>query len=93
MREPIDPKHTPVLSRTDSGVLVKLGEIEHPMEDEHYIMWIQLKLGDKVYRQNLTANDKPEFEFELSNEEKKMSCFAVAFCNVHGLWDSKVLSV
>lgn len=77
-------KHVPIVEKIEGGFRVKVGETDHPMENDHYIMWIELIVGDRVYRRNLTPKDKPEVEFILPAEEAS----ARAYCNLHGLWKS-----
>ena len=78
-------KHVPVIEKTATGVKVKVGSIPHPMEDKHYIEWIELHADDAVYRKFLKPMDKPEVEFCVI--AKKLS--ARDYCNIHGLWKSK----
>ena len=77
-------KHVPVVEKTDTGIKVKVGEIPHPMEDAHYIEWIEVIADDKVYRNFLVPGDKPEANFGI--EPGKIS--AREYCNVHVLWKS-----
>jgi len=72
-------KHLPVIEHGEN-VRVKVGSVPHPMEDNHYIEWIEVMVGDDVYRR-LKPGDKPEAEFEV-----KGKVGARAYCNVHGLW-------
>lgn len=76
-------KHVPVVELVDGGVLVKVGSVEHPMEEKHYIEWIEVHTKDKVYRKYLNPGEKPEAFFKLNNEEV---LFAREYCNLHGLW-------
>ena len=78
-------KHVPVIEKTATGVKVKVGSIPHPMEEKHYIEWIELHADETVYRKLLKPAEKPEAEFCVI--AKKMS--ARDYCNVHGLWKSK----
>jgi len=78
-------KHVPVVEKTDGGVKVKVGSVEHPMEEEHYIEWIDVVVGDKVYRKFLNPGEKPEAEFKVDGED----IIAREYCNLHGLWRSK----
>ena len=78
-------KHVPVIEKTANGVKVKVGSIPHPMEEKHYIEWIELFADDVVYRKYLKPGDKPEAEFCVT--ARKLS--ARDYCNVHGLWKSK----
>lgn len=78
-------KHVPVIEKTPGGVKVKVGSIPHPMEEKHYIEWIELHADDVVHRKFLKPGEKPEADFPVA--AKKLS--AREYCNVHGLWKSK----
>ena len=78
-------KHSPVIEPTEKGVKVKIGKVEHPMEEEHYIEWIEVIVDTKVYREFLNPGEAPEAEFNIKAEKIK----ARMYCNVHGLWESK----
>ena len=78
-------KHVPVIEKTDNGVKVKVGEVPHPMEEEHFIEWVELLADGRSYRKFLKPGDAPEAEFCITAE--KIS--AREYCNVHGLWKSK----
>ena len=77
-------KHVPVIEKTDSGVKVKVGLVPHPMEEKHYIEWIELVADGMTYRKFLKPGDTPEADFEVKAE----SLSAREYCNVHGLWKS-----
>lgn len=77
-------KHVPVIEKIDGGYRVKLGSVPHPMEDSHYIEWVELVAGAKVYRQFLKPGDAPEATFAI--DAAKVT--ARAYCNLHGLWSS-----
>lgn len=77
-------KHVPVIEKIDGGYRVKLGSAPHPMEDSHYIEWVELVAGAKVYRQFLNPGDAPEATFSIDAAEVT----ARAYCNLHGLWSS-----
>lgn len=77
-------KHVPVIEKIDGGYLVKVGSVPHPMEEKHYIEWIELHAGGKVQRQFLQPGDAPEAKFV--SDEKDVS--AREYCNLHGLWRS-----
>tara|TARA_Y100000310_G_C20550436_1_gene747782 strand:- start:303 stop:692 length:390 start_codon:yes stop_codon:yes gene_type:complete len=72
-------KHKPVVVKQEKGIVVKVGEVPHPMEDKHYIAWIEVVKGDRVVRKQLKPGDAPEMKFCC---EGKVG----AYCNVHGLW-------
>ena len=78
-------KHVPVIEKTENGYLVKVGSIPHPMEENHYIEWIELIADGKYCRKFLKPGEKPEAFFEVKAE--KVS--AREYCNIHGLWKSK----
>ncbi|TDT60951.1 desulfoferrodoxin [Fonticella tunisiensis] len=80
-------KHVPVIERVDGGVLVKVGSVEHPMQDTHYIEWIELHAGSRIYRQHLKPGEKPEAFFKLQDNEEIQ--YAREYCNLHGLWRTK----
>ena len=81
-------KHVPVIERMDKKVKVKVGSVPHPMEENHYIEWIEIITDDEVCRKFLKPGDAPEavFEFEIAAEVKKVE--AREFCSVHGLWQN-----
>jgi superoxide reductase len=80
-------KHLPIIEESDDGFLVKVGEIIHPMTEEHHIEWIELVSEKGIYRKHLKANDKPEALFEKPRE-KIIS--VREYCNLHGLWETKI---
>lgn len=75
-------KHVPVIEKQDGGFLVKVGSVAHPMEEKHYIEWIELIADGKAYRQFLKPGEKPEAFFKIDAEKIN----AREFCNLHGLW-------
>jgi superoxide reductase len=79
-------KHVPVIEENGNYITVKVGDIEHPMEENHYIEWIELTVDDAVYRRYLSPTDNPEVSFTVPERHIELS--ARAYCNVHGLWKS-----
>jgi len=77
-----EEKHIPIVEKTESEIVVKVGSVEHPMDEDHFIEWIELITEDKVYRQNLEPNQKPKARFELIDSEFEIR----TYCNLHGLW-------
>jgi len=75
-------KHVPVIEKTEKGFKIKVGAVAHPMEEEHYIEWIEIIADGKNYRKFLKPGDSPEVEFCL--EAKNI--IAREYCNLHGLW-------
>ena len=80
-------KHVPVIEKTASGLKVKVGSLPHPMEEEHYIEWIEL-IGKSTARRNfLSPNNAPQTEFQITGPTTKVR----AYCNLHGLWKASSL--
>lgn len=75
-------KHVPVIEKVEGGYQVTVGSVEHPMTEAHWIEWIDLSVGTKVYRQFLDPSDKPTAFFPVTDE----GVTARAYCNLHGLW-------
>ncbi|MCF8068418.1 MAG: desulfoferrodoxin [Desulfobacterales bacterium] len=77
-------KHVPVIEPSGEGVTVKVGSNPHPMEEKHYIEWIEITDGDIVCKQYLKPGQSPEAIFKSI----KTGVTAREYCNVHGLWKS-----
>ena len=75
-------KHIPVLEKTDSGISVQVGDVIHPMEEKHYIEWIELNTNDRTYRHYLKPHDEPKAIFNVDAKSYSVR----AYCNLHGLW-------
>ncbi len=75
-------KHVPVIERNGDIVTVKVGSVAHPMEEKHYIEWIDLVADGRTYRKFLKPGEKPEAVFIC--KAQKLS--AKEYCNIHGLW-------
>lgn len=77
-------KHVPVFTQKSDTLSVKIGSIPHPMEESHYIEWIEVIDDEgKVLKKFLKPLDSPEAEFCIKTKGK----FTVReFCNLHGLW-------
>ncbi len=75
-------KHVPVIEKVDGGIKVTVGSVAHPMQDEHFIEWIEVIVDGKAYRQFLNPGDKPEAFFAVDGGELT----AREYCNLHGLW-------
>jgi superoxide reductase len=75
-------KHVPVIEKAGGGFRVAVGSVAHPMEEKHYIEWIELIADGKAYRQFLEPGAKPEAFFAL--DAKQVT--AREHCNLHGLW-------
>ena len=75
-------KHVPVIEKTQKGFKVTVGSVAHPMEEKHYIEWIEAAADGKVYKQFLKPGDAPEAEFCVDADR----ITAREYCNIHGLW-------
>ena len=78
-------KHVPVIEVGADNITVKVGSVAHPMQDDHYIEWIELVADGKVYRQNLQPGDDPEATFPVIAQ----SVTAREYCNLHGHWSAQ----
>lgn len=87
----MEDKHLPVIKELPAdvcqgkdGAIITVGEVEHPMEETHYIEWIEVIAEDgKRGKRFLKPGDKPQAEFYT----RKKIIGARAYCNVHGLWE------
>lgn len=87
-------KHVPVITRLGSKVTVTIGEVPHPMEEKHFIEWIEVLVtlpatanapADTIsFKHFLHPGDIPEAEFDIPEEAEEV--VAREYCNLHGLW-------
>ena len=77
-------KHVPVYEVTDGRVSVKVGEVEHPMVEAHYIEWVSLRTNKGTQMKKLSPEQKPEVVFAICEDETVEAVYA--YCNLHGLW-------
>jgi superoxide reductase len=75
-------KHVPVIETISGKITVKVGGVQHPMEEKHHIEWIELIADGIVYRRHLNPGDKPEAIFICTAD----NAAAREYCNLHGLW-------
>ena len=75
-------KHVPVIEKSGNSITVKVGSVDHPMEEKHYIEWIQIIVDGKSYRQFLNPGEAPKATFDISGT----TVAAREYCNLHGLW-------
>lgn len=78
-------KHVPVYEVVDNELVVNVGEVEHPMSEEHYIMWVLLVTDNRSYRVELKPNDKPVVKLPYVENST-----LYAYCNLHGLWKNEI---
>ena len=79
-------KHVPFITKKGEEMIVKVGEISHPMEEEHYIMWIACVCGNTMIRVTLHPGDVPEAKFPYM-----AGATVYAYCNKHSLWKADVI--
>lgn len=79
-------KHVPVIEKLADGYRVKVGSVAHPMEEKHYIQWIELVADGRSYIQFLKPGDAPEAVFKVDAKE----VYAREYCNLHGLWKGAI---
>jgi superoxide reductase len=77
-------KHIPVYTVNGNEVTVRIGSVDHPMQDVHYIEWVVLQTKFGNQRRTLNPNDAPEVKFALLPNDEVVAVYA--YCNLHGLW-------
>jgi len=75
-------KHVPVIEKIEGGFKVKVGSVPHPMEEKHYIEWVEVIVGDRTCCVFLKPGSKPEAVFKIDADGVTVR----EYCNVHGLW-------
>ena len=80
-------KHIPAVEKIEGGFSVKVGSVAHPMEEKHWIEWIELVADGISYRKFLKPGDAPEAKFKVCTSCEK-EFYAREYCNLHGLWRS-----
>ncbi|MBE6493999.1 MAG: desulfoferrodoxin [Methanosphaera stadtmanae] len=81
------PKHKPVITRENDAYVVKVGEVEHPMDEDHYIAVIELIADGQVHKQYLQPGDKPIATFKIPEATE---LYARELCTLHGLWKAEL---
>lgn len=79
-------KHVPVIKENGNGIHVEVGDVHHPMEEKHYIKFIEVLTKDKVIRAELAPNQAPVADFPLNKSDVVE---VRSYCNLHGLWVTK----
>ena len=78
-------KHVPVIEKTADGYKVKVGSAAHPMEENHWVEWIELLADGRSYRCFLKPGEAPEAEFSI----RAGKVVAREYCNLHGHWKAE----
>lgn len=77
-------KHLPVVTISGNSYQVDIGSVAHPMEENHYIEWVEVITSNAVYKRFLNPEDAPQVTFNVSGDVLQTK----AYCNIHGLWVS-----
>ncbi len=77
-------KHIPVVEKIGNRLEVKVGSVNHPMNEDHFIQWVEVVGNEESFLKFLSYTDKPEAVFDLECDE----FYVRAYCNLHGLWRS-----
>ena len=81
-------KHVPFVQQAGSSFAVQVGEVEHPMMEQHYIQWVALETNQGVHVKNLKPGEKPAAHFLLPEGEKALAAYE--YCNLHGFWKKEL---
>lgn len=81
-------KHIPVIEINNNIATITIGEIPHPMTEEHFITWIYLETNKGIKKIDLKPNDEPKAKFSLLEDEKVINAYA--YCNLHSLWKKEM---
>lgn len=81
-------KHVPVVTVNGKEVIVSVGEVTHPMLEEHHIAWIYLHTNQGGQRKELNHTGKPDAVFALAEGEQPLAAYE--YCNLHGLWKKEI---
>ncbi len=81
-------KHLPVVERDGRMITVRVGSLEHPMLEEHYIMCIYVETCSGGFLRNLKPGDEPVAVFEIPEEQQIKAVYE--YCNIHGLWKTEI---
>lgn len=76
-------KHVPVIEELDKGIKIKVGSVEHPMEEKHYIKFIEVLTKEKIMRVELKPGQVPEARYCVSKQD---IVEVREYCTIHGLW-------
>ena len=79
-------KHVPVVQANGTEILVKVGSVDHPMAEDHYIEWIMIETKDGRQRKTLKPGDAPSDDITIQESDELVAAYA--YCNKHGLWKS-----
>lgn len=78
-------KHVPIYQKEGDEIIVKVGEVFHPMEEDHYISWVALVSENQTTRIALKPGNEPVVKFRYVPNST-----LYAYCNKHGLWKKEI---
>ena len=81
-------KHVPVIEINGRDVTVTVGSAQHPMLEEHFIMWIELETRQGAQRKSLVPGAAPTASFALAEGDEAVAAYE--YCNLHGLWKKEL---
>ena len=81
-------KHLPKVSVNDGEISVEVGDVHHPMTQEHSITWVYLLTQKGGQRKCLQVGEPPVVSFRLTDDDKPVAAYA--YCNLHGLWKTEI---
>lgn len=83
------PKHVPIVEIDGDKVTVSVGEVQHPMDDDHFIQFVELTVGDEKYLKQFKPGDAPKATFTVDADAlAENDVVAKELCNLHGLWSN-----
>lgn len=77
-------KHVPSYVVEGNKVIVNVGEVDHPMIEEHFIEWVSLQTKQGNQRKVLNPGEAPKVCFAICEDDEVEAVYA--YCNLHGLW-------
>ena len=80
-------KHVPFVTREGGKIIAKVGEVDHPMLDAHYIQFVALATDDRIEIKKLHPGEAPVAEFACDGAE---NVTVYEYCNLHGLWKAEI---
>jgi len=79
-------KHLPMVEIVEDKIIVKVGSVAHPMQEDHYIQWIELLGEHEILRHELFPGQNPQTEFPKIDKPLSVRIY----CNLHELWETKI---
>ena len=80
-------KHLPVVTVSGDSIVVQVGSMPHPMENDHHISFVYVQSQRGGQRKCLKAGEEPKTGFSFSDDKPAA---VYAYCNLHGLWKTEI---